>query len=167
MRLILTAVTRGVAVVGTLLLAAVLYTDRYWLSHAPIVAAVVVGVMLIRATQIPVTKYGAVSLLTLAAGACGLLVEVHPDPDGAMSDGISEFSMWPISLFTGGWDFLWEAANWSTGVWIGVAYLAFANTALSQLLFLLALVALAGGDGRPPLPGRTSKHGAQGRWTCN
>ena len=48
-------------------------------------------------------------------------------------------SMWPISLFTGGWDFLWEAAHWSTGVWVGVAYLAFANTALSQLLFLLAL----------------------------
>lgn len=49
------------------------------------------------------------------------------------------FSMWPISLFTGGWDFLWQAADWSLGVWIGILYLAFANTAFSQLLFLLAL----------------------------
>lgn len=49
------------------------------------------------------------------------------------------FSMWPISLFTGGWDFIWQAQNWSTEVWIGIFYLAFANTALSQLLFLLAL----------------------------
>jgi drug/metabolite transporter (DMT)-like permease len=49
------------------------------------------------------------------------------------------FSMWPISLFTGGWDFIWQASEWSMGVWLGVFYLAFANTALSQLLFLLAL----------------------------
>jgi len=49
------------------------------------------------------------------------------------------FSMWPISLFTGGWDFIWEAGRWSTDVWLGIAYLAFANTALSQFLFLLAL----------------------------
>jgi 3-deoxy-D-manno-octulosonic acid (KDO) 8-phosphate synthase len=27
------------------------------------------------------------SLAALAAGACGLIVEVHPDPDKAMSDG--------------------------------------------------------------------------------
>jgi len=27
------------------------------------------------------------SLGSLAAGACGLMVEVHPDPDKAMSDG--------------------------------------------------------------------------------
>jgi drug/metabolite transporter (DMT)-like permease len=49
------------------------------------------------------------------------------------------FSMWPISLFTGGWDFIWQASDWSLGVWVGILYLAFANTALSQLLFLLAL----------------------------
>lgn len=48
-------------------------------------------------------------------------------------------SMWPISLFTGGWDFIWQAHEWSSGIWFGVMYLAFANTALSQLLFLLAL----------------------------
>ncbi|MCC7372628.1 MAG: DMT family transporter [Chloroflexi bacterium] len=48
-------------------------------------------------------------------------------------------SMWPISLFTGGWNFLWDAQQWSPGVWLGICYLAFANTALSQLLFLLAL----------------------------
>lgn len=49
------------------------------------------------------------------------------------------FSMWPISLLTGGWDFIWQAQNWSTEAWIGIAYLAFMNTAFSQLLFLLAL----------------------------
>jgi 3-deoxy-7-phosphoheptulonate synthase len=35
------------------------------------------------------------SLAALAAGACGLIVEVHPDPDQAMSDGAQslDFSM--------------------------------------------------------------------------
>jgi 3-deoxy-7-phosphoheptulonate synthase len=35
------------------------------------------------------------SLGALAAGACGLIVEVHPDPDGAVSDGAQslDFSM--------------------------------------------------------------------------
>jgi drug/metabolite transporter (DMT)-like permease len=49
------------------------------------------------------------------------------------------FSLWPISLFTGGWGFLWEAGSWSRDIWLGIAYLAFANTAISQLLFMLAL----------------------------
>lgn len=48
-------------------------------------------------------------------------------------------SLWPISLFTGGWEFLWEIHKWSLEVWLGIAYLAFANTAISQLLFMLAL----------------------------
>jgi 3-deoxy-7-phosphoheptulonate synthase len=30
---------------------------------------------------------------SLAAGACGLLVEVHPDPDGAMSDGAQSLDL--------------------------------------------------------------------------
>jgi 3-deoxy-7-phosphoheptulonate synthase len=33
------------------------------------------------------------ALGSLAAGACGLLVEVHPDPDGAMSDGAQSLSL--------------------------------------------------------------------------
>jgi 3-deoxy-7-phosphoheptulonate synthase len=30
---------------------------------------------------------------SLAAGACGLLVEVHPDPDRAMSDGAQSLNL--------------------------------------------------------------------------
>lgn len=48
-------------------------------------------------------------------------------------------SMWPVSLLNGGWGFLWDAAHWSAGVWLGMLYLAFVNTALSQVLFLYAL----------------------------
>ncbi|MGE3908892.1 MAG: DMT family transporter [Chloroflexota bacterium] len=48
-------------------------------------------------------------------------------------------SMWPISLFIGGWDFVWHAGSWSAGVWVGILYLAFMNTAISQMMFLFAL----------------------------
>lgn len=48
-------------------------------------------------------------------------------------------SMWPLSIPLGGWDFIWEAQNWSVGVWLGVLYLAFINTGLSQMMFLFAL----------------------------
>lgn len=48
-------------------------------------------------------------------------------------------SMWPLSVPLGGWDFVWEAAGWSVGVWLGVLYLAFVNTGLSQMMFLFAL----------------------------
>jgi drug/metabolite transporter (DMT)-like permease len=48
-------------------------------------------------------------------------------------------SLWPLSVPTGGWDFIWEAANWSLGAWVGILYLAFVNTALSQVMFLYAL----------------------------
>ncbi|MBA3889306.1 MAG: GAF domain-containing protein [Gemmatimonadaceae bacterium] len=67
MRLILTAVTRGVGLVGTLLLGAVLFIDRLWVGHPFVVATLVAGVMFIRIGQIPVTKYGAINLLTLVA----------------------------------------------------------------------------------------------------
>lgn len=48
-------------------------------------------------------------------------------------------SMWPLSIPIGGWGFLWDAAHWSLGVWVGLLYLAFVNTALSQVMFLYAL----------------------------
>jgi drug/metabolite transporter (DMT)-like permease len=44
-----------------------------------------------------------------------------------------------LSVPIGGWSFLWEASGWSLGVWIGVFYLAFVNTGLSQVMFLYAL----------------------------
>jgi drug/metabolite transporter (DMT)-like permease len=48
-------------------------------------------------------------------------------------------SVWPLSIPIGGWDFLWEFAGWSAGVWIGILYLALLNTGLSQLMFMYAL----------------------------
>jgi drug/metabolite transporter (DMT)-like permease len=48
-------------------------------------------------------------------------------------------SVWPLSIPIGGWDFLWQAGEWSAGVWLGVLYLALVNTGLSQLMFLYAL----------------------------
>ena len=48
-------------------------------------------------------------------------------------------SMWPLSIPIGGWDFIWGAASWAPGIWLGVLYLAFVNTGLSQLMFLFAL----------------------------
>ena len=33
------------------------------------------------------------SMGSLAAGACGLIVEVHPDPDKAMSDGAQSLDL--------------------------------------------------------------------------
>jgi drug/metabolite transporter (DMT)-like permease len=48
-------------------------------------------------------------------------------------------AVWPLSIPIGGWDFLWEATSWSAGVWLGVLYLAFINTGLSQVMFLYAL----------------------------
>jgi drug/metabolite transporter (DMT)-like permease len=48
-------------------------------------------------------------------------------------------SVWPLSVPIGGWDFIWSAANWSVGVWIGVLYLALLNTGLSQVMFMFAL----------------------------
>ena len=67
MRLILTAVTRGVGLVGMVLLAAMLALDTRWLGQGVAVGVLVTGVALIRLGQIPVTKYGAVNLLTMAA----------------------------------------------------------------------------------------------------
>jgi drug/metabolite transporter (DMT)-like permease len=48
-------------------------------------------------------------------------------------------SVWPLSVPIGGWDFLWQASEWSVGIWLGVLYLAIVNTGLSQLMFLYAL----------------------------
>ena len=74
MRLILTAVTRGVGVLGMLLLAAVLATDARWLDQLVPLGIVIVAVAAIRVAQIPVTKYGAVSLNTMAAVGGALVV---------------------------------------------------------------------------------------------
>jgi len=49
------------------------------------------------------------------------------------------FSVWALSLVSGGWDFIWEAGSWSFGVWLGIFYLAIINTGLSQLMFMYAL----------------------------
>jgi len=48
-------------------------------------------------------------------------------------------SVWPLAVPMGGWDFLWEAATWSPGVWLGILYLAIVNTGVSQMMFLFAL----------------------------
>ena len=77
MRLILTAVTRGVGVLGTLLLAAALLLDRGWLGEAGALAVVLLSVLVIRANQITVTKYGAINLLSMAAVAGSLAVGPH------------------------------------------------------------------------------------------
>jgi drug/metabolite transporter (DMT)-like permease len=57
----------------------------------------------------------------------------------AASHVFALLSMWPLSVPIGGWDFIWQAAEWSAGVWLGVLYLAFVNTGLSQVMFLYAL----------------------------
>ena len=48
-------------------------------------------------------------------------------------------SVWLLSIPIGGWNFLWEFQQWSSGVWLGVLYLAIVNTGLSHLLFVYAL----------------------------
>ena len=48
-------------------------------------------------------------------------------------------SVWALSIPTGGWDFLWTVGSWSSGVWLGIFYLAIINTGLSHLLFVYAL----------------------------
>jgi drug/metabolite transporter (DMT)-like permease len=48
-------------------------------------------------------------------------------------------SVWVLSLVSGGWEFMWQAHEWSPGVWMGILYLAIINTGLSQLLFMYAL----------------------------
>jgi drug/metabolite transporter (DMT)-like permease len=48
-------------------------------------------------------------------------------------------SVWLLSIPTGGWGFVWEVGSWSSGVWLGVLYLAIVNTGLSHLLFVYAL----------------------------
>lgn len=48
-------------------------------------------------------------------------------------------SVWLLSIPIGGWDFLWEFERWTSGVWLGVLYLAIINTGLSHLLFVYAL----------------------------
>jgi drug/metabolite transporter (DMT)-like permease len=48
-------------------------------------------------------------------------------------------SLWPLSVPAGGWAFVWEIGHWSLGAWVGICYLAFVNTALSQVMFTYAL----------------------------
>jgi drug/metabolite transporter (DMT)-like permease len=48
-------------------------------------------------------------------------------------------SVWLLSIPIGGWDFIWEVGSWSSGVWLGVLYLAIVNTGLSHLMFIYAL----------------------------
>lgn len=48
-------------------------------------------------------------------------------------------SVWVMSVPVGGWSFVWDAASWSPGVWLGILYLAIVNTGLSQLMFMYAL----------------------------
>jgi drug/metabolite transporter (DMT)-like permease len=48
-------------------------------------------------------------------------------------------SVWLLSIPIGGWGFVWEIGSWSSGVWLGILYLAIVNTGLSHLLFVYAL----------------------------
>jgi drug/metabolite transporter (DMT)-like permease len=49
------------------------------------------------------------------------------------------FSLWPATGLLGAWAELPTLADWSWGLWAGVAYLAFGTTALSQVMYIYAL----------------------------
>jgi len=68
-RLVLTAVARGVGTVGLALLTVVLVTDLRWMGQPIAIAVVLLATVLFRLGQIQVTKYGAVSMLSMAAVA--------------------------------------------------------------------------------------------------
>jgi len=48
-------------------------------------------------------------------------------------------ALWPASGLLGAWSLLPTVADWSWSLWLGVAYLAFGTTALSQAMYVYAL----------------------------
>ena len=60
----------------------------------------------------------------------------------AGSHSFALLGLWPAGGLLGAWGLLPSLAEWSWGLWLGVAYLAFGTTALSQVMFIYALRAL-------------------------
>ena len=60
----------------------------------------------------------------------------------AGSHSFALLALWPASGLLGAWDALPTVADWSWSLWLGVAYLAFGTTALSQVMYIYALRAL-------------------------
>ncbi len=48
-------------------------------------------------------------------------------------------ALWPATGLLGAWAELPTILDWSWGLWLGVAYLAFGTTALSQVMYIFAL----------------------------
>ena len=67
MRLFLRIYARIVAVIGTIILAAVLVTDERWTEHLAGTALAILVTIGLRAFQIPLTKYSALNLLGIVA----------------------------------------------------------------------------------------------------
>ena len=74
MRTFLTAYARAVGALGTVLLVAALATDSRWLHQGWGLLVLAVVVLLLRLTQIPLTKYGALNLLSMPALAGALIL---------------------------------------------------------------------------------------------
>lgn len=100
MRAFLTAYARAVGVLGLVLLVASLVVDQRWRGQPVAIGLLVVAVIFLRTQQIPLTKYGALNLLSMPALA-GALVAGAPT---------SAFSMWigvcfaDALLLRKGWD---------------------------------------------------------------
>jgi methyl-accepting chemotaxis protein len=74
MRRFLGAYSKGVGLVGTAILAAVLAHDLRWTGQVWGIAGVAVAVVVLRVNQITITKYGALNLVGVAAVAGALIV---------------------------------------------------------------------------------------------
>jgi len=99
-RAFLTAYARAVGALGLVLLVASLVVDQRWRDQPVAIGLLVVAVIYLRTQQIPLTKYGALNLLSMPALA-GALVAGAPT---------SAFSMWigvclaDALLLRKGWD---------------------------------------------------------------
>ena len=60
----------------------------------------------------------------------------------AGSHSLALLALWPAGGLLGAWAGLPSVVDWSWALWLGVAYLAFGTTALSQVMYIYALRAL-------------------------
>ena len=87
MRTFLTAYARAVGVLGVTLLAASLLHDPRWRDQPVAIAVLLAAVLFMRVQQIPLTKYGALNLLSMPAVA-GALVAGAPSSAMALWVGV-------------------------------------------------------------------------------
>jgi methyl-accepting chemotaxis protein len=148
MRVFLTAYARAVGALGLALLVASLVVDQRWRDQPIAVGLLVVVVTVLRTKQIPLTKYGALNLLSMPALAGALVAGL---PTSALSmwigvcfaDALLMRKGWDIAVINAGREVVALVAAFGIYAWASVSIGSAQTNLNAETLPALALLVFA------------------------